>query len=771
MKFICSVAAALLLAPAAVSQPFFFSEPTPLATTRYVAERGDDARLVTNGVLPYLLWTQDGKVRITPVTPERRAGRPVLDGTTADAVWTGSHFVVVAYQPSSSKYVGRRVGADGEALGQPFTVVDGAASQPHLAFDGTRVLLLFGREPLKTILLSRNGLPLAEPDDAPVGMPLVLDASASARNGEFLISATGPQSASIVTLFADGRWTRTDRSLIDHHARQIATAANEHATQITLWTNGDGAIQATTFGLPNAVSDYTLAATGGATNVAVTWDGADYVYAYREGNRIRFRYFNAPGPFATAAASPDSPLDLVAVNGRTYVAYRTEDPGEPLVVRDVRTVGRGDAGAFAAARQELQSVASSATSALFVWFEGKNDLYAGVRTSAGAWHERQISNLDEQAPLAASDGNGFVIVQTTPLQGWTATLLDGQGNILGIAPRVPFQPTGIAWAGDAYVIVGLDAAQRIVASRLALSGIATAPVVIAVPRAGRQVEHPRVAARDGELLVVWMDYAYITCFPPCDAYESDVLGARLTPALQRVDPQSLLLGTERAVSPDAVWDGARYVITWSKFGKIEYRTLRTNNAGSGVSTIAGVAAAETRVTLVPGGVAITSDTGQVVFLRDGAETVATLGTPGVRDAIATAGSRVIYVQPLARDEMPYHGASRLNVRIGDLVPPGPKPSAPQITRADHPAGGIAMIVEWTAPPEPVNGYRVEYRVDDGVWNELDVWFDAHARSLAIRPWRSDPVRYQFRVRAVNDAGFSPYSNAATIRTRKTRAVR
>jgi hypothetical protein len=81
-----------------------------------------------------------------------------------------------------------------------------------------------------------------------------------------------------------------------------------------------------------------------------------------------------------------------------------------------------------------------------------------------------------------------------------------------------------------------------------------------------------------------------------------------------------------------------------------------------------------------------------------------------------------------------------------------------------------MIVEWSAPPEPVNGYRVEYRVDDGLWNELDFWFDARSRSLAIRPWRTGPVRYQFRVRAVNDAGFSPYSNPATVRTRKTRAV-
>jgi hypothetical protein len=168
-------------------------------------------------------------------------------------------------------------------------------------------------------------------------------------------------------------------------------------------------------------------------------------------------------------------------------------------------------------------------------------------------------------------------------------------------------------------------------------------------------------------------------------------------------------------------------------------------------------------------VGITGEGGRVVFLREGAQTVMQLGA-GVPHALASAGSRLVYVQQLPRDEMPYHGASRLNVRIGDVVPPGPKPSAPQITRATHPAGGIAMIIEWSAPPEPVNGYRVEYRVDDGLWNELDFWFDARSRSLAIRPWRTGQVRYQFRVRAVNDAGFSPYSNPAMVRTRKTRAV-
>jgi hypothetical protein len=327
------------------------------------------------------------------------------------------------------------------------------------------------------------------------------------------------------------------------------------------------------------------------------------------------------------------------------------------------------------------------------------------------------------------------------------------------------------------VVIGIDAAQRLVGSRLSLSGTVTPPVVMALPRAGRLIDGARLAARDGELLVVWMDFDDFPCDTmvqptTCREPRSNILGARFTPSLQRLDAQSLLFAEGDATNPYLVWDGTRYFLAWHNGtkGALEYRTMRMNAAVSGISTMAGVPASTPRVTLVPGGVAISADRGKVVFLHNGVETVTQSGGSGDQ-AIATVGSRVAYVQALTRDEMPYHGASRLNIRIGDLVPPAPKPSAPHITRADHPSGGIAMIVEWTAPPEPVNSYRVEYRVDDGVWNELDVWFDARARSLAIRPWRSDPVRYQFRVRAVNDAGFSPYSNAATVRTRKTRAVR
>jgi Fibronectin type III domain len=769
-QLIWSFLAGLLLVPGAVAQPFFFSEPTPLTTTRYVPY-GGAPRLVTNGVLPYLLWSSDGKVRITPITNVRRVGRPVLDAHLADAVWTGSHFLVVGFQAPST-YVGRLVSGNGGSIGEPFTVVpNGAAGEPRLAFDGGRVLLLYGTAPVHAVALSRDGVPLEQPRVAPVDIEQSLDVDATARTAEFLVTLAGRNRVAQVAV-RKGFWSGELHTAPTVERRRMATAASA-ADQLTLWTNSDGLMQARhtpVDGRPGDIADYTLTETLGAQEVDVTYDGRDYIYAYRINSRLYIRYFNAALPFSIVDVAPDSAVSLVSVNGRTYAAWHGRGGNGSIAVRDVLTLV-GDTGAYGAATQALQASASSATSALFTWTEG-TELYAGIRTASGNWYERQLPHQDEQAPLAASDGAGFVVIHATPHQGWTSTFLDAQGNFAGIGPRVQFYPTGIAWTGDAYVVVGLDKDQNLVASRLSLAGTATTPVLLALPRPGRKIEHGRVAARNGELLVLWMDYELLVCPQPCNGYDSDVLAARVNPAtLQRIDAQSLLVA-EDAIHPDAVWDGVRYVIAWKDYltGTLEWRTLRTNGAGSGISTVTGAVSFMPRLTLVPGGVAITADHGDVVFLREGVETVRKLGTNDVH-AVATVGSRVAYMQALARDEMPYHGAARLNVRIGDLVPPGPKPSAPQITRADLPASANAITVEWTAPAGAVNGYRVEYRVDDGAWNELDVWFDARTQRLVIPPWRTDTVRYQFRVRAVNDAGFSDYSAPVTVRTRKIRAVR
>jgi hypothetical protein len=82
----------------------------------------------------------------------------------------------------------------------------------------------------------------------------------------------------------------------------------------------------------------------------------------------------------------------------------------------------------------------------------------------------------------------------------------------------------------------------------------------------------------------------------------------------------------------------------------------------------------------------------------------------------------------------------------------------------------SFLLEWSAPPQPVNGYRIEYRLgQNGAWNELDTFYDSTARSATIAPWRN--ATFEFRMRAWNDGGVGAYSNVVTIAPSKQRSVR
>ncbi|HVE71938.1 MAG TPA: fibronectin type III domain-containing protein [Thermoanaerobaculia bacterium] len=773
-QLIWSLLGVLLLAPAAVAQPLAFSEPTPLTTMRYIPYYAD-ARLLSNGSLPYLLWTEQNKTRITPITGVRRVGRPVLDASNADGVWTGAHFLIVGYD--GRNVIGRRVGADGEAAGAPFTILaDTTASITRLAFDGSRVLLVFGDHTgLRWVHLTRDGTPTAEPQIVPLeSVQPVLSVELTARAGEFLLAVAGQHSVGTGSL-RNTLWTTFIYPAADDLGREVTIAANATET-LTIWTNRFAPLEARTTSTerPGQFTSYTLTDTTNATGVSASWDGKDFIYTYIVGIRLHSRYFNAPFSFSSTETAGGDDIHQVSVNGRTYGAWPGLGAAAPIIVRDVVS-SVGDLAAFSAAAQHVETSTSSNASALFVWTES-SVLHAGIRNSNGGWTEGQLPTTDTQAPIAASDGRDFVIVHftlsdTSQFNGWSSTLLDADGRILGNGPRVTsFIPTDIAWTGTAYAVVGVSSsAQQVVAALLSPAGTITAPTAIAAARPQHTLVDVDVAVREGELLITWAETDLICPQPTpgCPGYQ--LLGTRASPELQRFDAQPLLLADSNAAYTDVIWDGTRYVLAWSAVeGTMRYRTLRTNSAISGITTVAG-AKGYPALRVVNGSVVTTAFDGDVVFFRDGGDIVMKLGA-GPDSVLERLGSRGAYVESMARDEAPYHGARRVHIRVGDVVAPAPKPSAPVITRAVFQAQDDAMIIEWTAPPEPVNGYRVEYRVDDSVWNELDLWFDSRATRLVIRPWRGNTVRYQFRVRAVNDAGFSRYSQTAAVRTRKMRAV-
>jgi len=765
----------VLLSPAALAQPFSFGEPLPLPHTRYGAFSGEP-RLVSSSHAAFLAWVEEGTLRMTLLNGERRVGRPILDVDQGwfDVVWTGQHFLAVAYRRTNGRdqLFGRIVDFNGEPVGAELLIGD-AIGEPRLAYDGTFVLLQFrAGNFVGTVALTTEGRPLEPIPNSWVLPPVIVDVALAEHAPGFVTATAYPDVVAFAQTDSAGHTVASvPLAVARYDTRQIAIATNPARDILSVWTNPNAAMEAVIIRNDGTLLErLTIADSAGARDVAVTWDGSRWTLAYVAQGRMFVRRIDRVSPEERLAASdvdPDSTVTLTAVNGQTFAAFRGANTGEQLVVRNL-TTGASDLAAFAAAQQTLYDVAPANGRALAVWSElrdGVRTLYAGTRSESGEWRERPIGT-SESAAYAASDGTGFAVVRASG-STWTATLLDSQTRIVGTSSIVTgFTPTDVEWTGSAYAVIGLNGSGNLVGTLLMPSGSLTATRVLMVKRAGRSIENPRLASRTGELLAVWQDTQIIPCMPVCDPYDSLIHGARFTSTLDAADAGPFSIAPDEGRHPDAVWNGIHYVIVWDNDGALSYRTLRSNGAISGITQLPGGSSEGRvpRVSLIPGGVGIAFETGNIVALYEGSVAVfPALGRAGARDAIVTIGNDVAYLQTMPRDEMPYHGATRLQARIGSLVPHPARPSAPRIVRAELPPGGNSMIVEWSAPPEPVNGYRVEYRVDDGVWNELDEWYDANDDGFTIRPWRTTPTRYQFRVRAWSDAGLGAYSEPVTVR--------
>jgi hypothetical protein len=151
-------------------------------------------------------------------------------------------------------------------------------------------------------------------------------------------------------------------------------------------------------------------------------------------------------------------------------------------------------------------------------------------------------------------------------------------------------------------------------------------------------------------------------------------------------------------------------------------------------------------------------------------TMADDGFPGYpvsrMDLLPLAGDDLAYVTTRILRDAPHYGAPRVTM----TVVAGPRialPTAPHLAVREESG---RFLVEWSAPPGTVNGYRLEYRVDDGVWIELERWFGPGDTSIGIRR-PSFGTTFVFRVRAFNDTGAGAYSNIGNPGVRKRRAVR
>src|SRR6185436_13240305 len=133
---------------------------------------------------------------------------------------------------------------------------------------------------------------------------------------------------------------------------------------------------------------------------------------------------------------------------------------------------------------------------------------------------------------------------------------------------------------------------------------------------------------------------------------------------------------------------------------------------------------------------------------------------GSQQLVTLPANRIGYLSSRTYEPEPHFAAQRVTMAIAEAASQPRVPSSPQVSAMFE--GERAVRVSWTIPPQPVNGYRLEYQIGDDEWLELDRWFAAQETTFAIALARRRSTLYRFRVRAWNDAGVSAYSQPVSV---------
>jgi hypothetical protein len=778
----------LSLAITAAAAPF--GELFPVTNTRYRSV-GGGARLVANDRDFFLFWTAAGKVRAARVDDgEARVSHVALDsGEGFDVAWTGEHYVIVSTRratlfPYASAVIGRVLDSEAHPVGAEFTIAIPDGQQPRIAVGEHSIAMVYAiaaSQETRLVLLSRNGRTIETPSRviAPRGT-----SHAVTRHGDGFMAIIGIKGGIRAARLDRQGQTAAESTFAaepQDQPRYVAVASNG-ATMLAIWCEHGKTVAITVdenagFGAPielDRLSGFTY-------SPSVVWNGARWVVSHHHSqsspslNKAVFTQLDWRGQtILTREETADQNVipSIAALDGRVLAAWLANGANKNLVVAELPLARQKRLKTpWLASQQTLLATASSADATLTVWSEivgGGVSIHTGLRSLQGQWSERQLTTMLDPSiqlkALAASDGNGFAVVLSSPSMS-VIHLVDPSGRPSGaLSLPVPWADV-MAWNGTNYGVINREG-----------DGVLVSPSGVVSAKVSTNTDFEPVAlASDGHgffLTGYTMGcFADITCVPTPD----EIRGARLGPDLKRLDPEDFRVPHHDAPEVvGAAWDGSRYFLIGNNPGTGSYLSyippsppylLETKPLNNFMDSVA--------MTLLRDGTIAIANRARTVthmsFVNGEGTILHTSNVDGIIDAPRLeplAGGGVALLASSVLNAAPHDGTSRIVMAIArpsDVLPPG----APRVgVRVQN---GV-IRVDWSAPSGTVNGYRLEYRVDDDEWVEWEQWFGPGEQNKSIRQ-PSFGTHFAFRVRAFNDGGAGPYSTPASTKPSRRRAVR